>query len=252
MSLQDILKKRLEAAANKAPEALQAEKAALSPSTKPDLPLSFAKTDVGKGVIPAALVNQSKVEVKEPVKETPAAPVKKSFAEIMAEKKAAAALAASTQSATATTTATPVATTPSQTEVSPLALEAVATPEQDPSTIPAPVQTINLEEIIAANPGVSTEIVQSYVDIKKKILELETLPDGPELQGAMKTLKEALMQNPSACSLMLPTDIGKMVIALRVLTKEALIEASKEKKAGRKPKTAALTVDDIDKVLDEL
>jgi hypothetical protein len=106
-----------------------------------------------------------------------------------------------------------------------------------------------LENTAANN---SPETAQAYADISEKINSFEALADGPPLEGAMKELKEALMKNPNAVSLMLDTDYGKMVIALRRITKEAIIEATKEKASGRKPKTKALSLDDIDKVFDEL
>jgi len=79
------------------------------------------------------------------------------------------------------------------------------------------------------------EVAQAYADIKVKIERLAEASD-TDLKNAMKELKAALMKNPAAVSLMEDTDIGQMVIALRKITGEALVEAAKEKKAGRKPK----------------
>lgn len=100
-------------------------------------------------------------------------------------------------------------------------------------------------------PEVSIEIQQAYADVKAKIDLLESLED-TVLEPAMKDLKKALMQNPNAVQLMLDTDIGKMVTALRRITKEAQIEAAAEKKPGRKPKNVVLTADQVAAVFDEL
>jgi hypothetical protein len=118
----------------------------------------------------------------------------------------------------------------------------------------APIQATEIaaiKETISdtANP----QIEQAYSDIKDKINLLELASD-TELPEQMKTLKKSLMENPAAVSLMLDTDIGKMVIALRRITKEALVEASKEKTKGngKKDKSMPVDADAIAKVFDEL
>lgn len=100
------------------------------------------------------------------------------------------------------------------------------------------------------------EVKQGYRDIKGRVLALGATDDD-DLATAMTELKKALLQNPNACLLMLDEDIGKMTLALRRLTQEALVEGTKakaEKKPGAKKKTAQvpLSAEDMQKVFDEL
>lgn len=101
------------------------------------------------------------------------------------------------------------------------------------------------------------EIQQGYRDIKGRVEELSETDDD-DLADAMSQLKKSLLANPSACLLMLDEDIGKMTIALRRLTQEALVAATKEKApkgVGKKTKSTsqvALTEEQMQKVLDEL
>lgn len=96
--------------------------------------------------------------------------------------------------------------------------------EIDPATIPE-------------NP----EDAQAYVDIKHRIHDLEDKFDD-ELESAMDELKAALKKNPNAVSLMLHTDIGKMVSALRRMAGIQLEQKTTAKKPGRK-KTEIKAVD---------
>lgn len=112
------------------------------------------------------------------------------------------------------------------------------------------VKTANTSLIVTSEEV--PEVSQAYLDIKTKIDELSELSDEP-LQGAMKELKKALMQNPSAVSLMLDEDIGKMVIALRKMTGVAMAEASKPKeKKAPKAKNVMLTAEQLASAFDEL
>jgi len=97
---------------------------------------------------------------------------------------------------------------------------------------------------------------QAYVDIKTKIHELENKFDD-DLKGAMSELKAALKKNPNAAELMLDSDIGKMVTALRRMTHVAQVEATTKTKAGKtktaaKAKDVALTKEEIEAAFDEL
>lgn len=101
------------------------------------------------------------------------------------------------------------------------------------------------------------EIQQGYRDIKGRVEELADTDDD-DLADAMSQLKKSLLANPSACLLMLDEDIGKMTIALRRLTQEALVAATKEKApkgTGKKTKSTSqipLSEEQMQKVLDEL
>lgn len=97
----------------------------------------------------------------------------------------------------------------------------------------------------------SNSLEQTVADMQVRIHELASL-SGENLEGAMKELKKALMENPEACELMLPQDIGLMVAALRSITKShAISEANKPKGRGAaKPK--ALSAAEMDAAFDEL
>jgi hypothetical protein len=97
-------------------------------------------------------------------------------------------------------------------------------------------------------------VAQAYADIKDRIDQLNAMSE-EDLPNAMSQLKKALMQNPSAVALMEDMDIGKMVVALRKITGEAITEAAKEKKPGRKAKEKQIDLTDpnvIAAVMDEL
>ena len=104
-------------------------------------------------------------------------------------------------------------------------------------------------EVEAASP----EDQQAYYDIKAKINLLSDMSEA-NLPGAMKELKTALLKNPQACYLILPQDIGQMVIALRAMKNEAVVEAASGKEKGPKKAKAskALTADEIAQAFDEL
>ena len=88
----------------------------------------------------------------------------------------------------------------------------------------------------------------SYSEIAAKIDALEDMAPGNDLKSAMADLKKSLMQNPSACELMLDQDIGKMVIALRRMVGEAMV-AAKESKSTKKPKASSLSKLSAEEVL---
>lgn len=180
--------------------------------------------------------------------ETPLATTKPlSFAEKMALKRA--------QDAAAQNTSSPATATSTTATESPKA--------EAPITSPAP--SAEMRESPAANIPVSNdtttpkqdadpETAQAYADIAARIKALNDLSDTP-LENAMKELKKALMANPNAVSLMLDTDYGQMVIALRRLTKQDQIEAEADKKKGgngRKKKVDFTNPDEVQAVFDEL
>lgn len=80
---------------------------------------------------------------------------------------------------------------------------------------------------------------QAYADISARIQQLVDL-SGEDLSAAMTELKGALKENPNACALMLPEDIGGIVAALQRITGKYLEEkgkstgSSKAKKASSK------------------
>lgn len=96
-------------------------------------------------------------------------------------------------------------------------------------------------EIDPATIPEDPEDAQAYVDIKQRIHNLEDLFDD-DLQNAMSELKAALKKNPNAVSLMLYSDVGKMVTALRRMAGIQLEAKTTGKKPGRK-KTEVKAVD---------
>ena len=75
---------------------------------------------------------------------------------------------------------------------------------------------------------------QVYSEISQRIKTLEAM-SGDSLKDEMVDLKKALLENPQACMLLLPDEIGSMVSALRKITGIAIATASaKTKKTGEK------------------
>lgn len=96
-----------------------------------------------------------------------------------------------------------------------------------------------------------TAAQQAYADILPRIDGLVAL-SGEALGAEMTILKKALIQNPDACALMLPEDIGKMVAALRTITGQALTEAASKPKGGKRQKPLALTAEAMEAAFEEL
>lgn len=93
---------------------------------------------------------------------------------------------------------------------------------------------------------------QAYADILPRIDGLVAL-SGEALEKEMSILKKALIENPDACAIMLPIDIGKMVAALRTITGMAMTEATNKPKGKAKaPKQLALTAEAMEAAFDEL
>lgn len=81
--------------------------------------------------------------------------------------------------------------------------------------------------------------VISAQSIKDMIDALSHTEDGEPLKNAMSDLKKALLENPTACALLLPADIGDMVkFLMKVTGKDLELQqsASGKKAAGKKDK----------------
>lgn len=198
----------------------------------------------------AAAINM----LADPVKEEPAiapAPKPMSFAEKMALKRK------EQEAAKVTTITAPAkdAVLSQEKDSSPKEQAPVTTaPAQDALSSSAAPVTTPVSEGITTGEEVSVETRQAYADIKEKIDMLNDMSD-TNLEGAMKELKAALMKNPAAVSLMEDSDIGQMVIALRRYTGQAIVEAQKDKRNGRKTKDKPVDLSDpaaIAAVFDEL
>lgn len=81
-------------------------------------------------------------------------------------------------------------------------------------------------------------------EIRMRIGELSTTPQGDSLKDAMNNLKLALKKNPEASNLLLPEEIGELVKHLRIVTNTQVVasvtkDATKE--ARKIAKSASLT-----------
>lgn len=103
------------------------------------------------------------------------------------------------------------------------------------------------EEYAAA----TEETRKSYKDIRGLVNALSDTDD-TDLAIAMSDLRKSLIQNPSACMLMLDEEIGAMTIALRRLTQEALVANTKEPKEKKAKVSKILTAEEMQRVLDEI
>lgn len=210
-----------------------------------------------KKISPSAVVE----EMETLVKKEPVIQVGKSlsFAEKMHLKRQ---LALQGASSSQEVESVPTPTAPSSTEPVP-APTATTLPAKVQSKVQASILSV-LQDAIEEDDlereeylKAPEEVKQGYRDIKGRVLSLGGTGDD-DLAGAMTELKKALLSNPNACLLMLDEDIGKMTIALRRLTQEALVEG-KAAKAKKEPGTrtkkttqVALTAEQMQKVFDEL
>ena len=78
---------------------------------------------------------------------------------------------------------------------------------------------------------------QIYSEISQRIKQLEDL-SGDDLKNEMMNLKKALLENPQACMLLLPEEIGSMVSHLRKITGIAIATASAKTSKKKEPKAA--------------
>ena len=93
---------------------------------------------------------------------------------------------------------------------------------------------------------------QAYSEISQRIKALEAM-SGDDLKNEMINLKKALLENPQACMLLLPEEIGSMVSSLRKITGIAIATASaKTKKAGeKKPAAKKMTAEELADALND-
>ena len=93
---------------------------------------------------------------------------------------------------------------------------------------------------------------QVYSEISQRIKTLEAM-SGDSLKDEMVDLKKALLENPQACMLLLPEEIGSMVSSLRKITGIAIATASaKTKKApGEKKASKKMTAQELADALND-
>lgn len=188
---------------------------------------------------------------------------KPTFAELLAAKKASLAAALptlptvdeSTLPASAPASATSFLDKLKQAKAQPEAQPEVETkpePEPEPELAVIPKVSISADVIRLSNATIqagqaapNAEAEASLDLIKARITELQNM-NGLDLSLAMDGLKTLILANPSACSQLLPEDVGDMVSALRRMTGNSKAAAQAAPTKGRKAKaTAMLDADDL-------
>jgi hypothetical protein len=82
--------------------------------------------------------------------------------------------------------------------------------------------------------------------LQHMIGKLSQTEEGEELKTAMSKLKVALKQNPAACALLLPEDVGEMVKNLYRMTNKGILDDLNPKNKERKQKNVPLTQEQLD------
>lgn len=85
---------------------------------------------------------------------------------------------------------------------------------------------------------------QVYTDLAPRLEALADMSEA-DLPNEMKSLKQALLKNPEACSLMLPEHLGMLVSAYRRITGQALASAKASKAKPKTAKPKALTAAEV-------
>ena len=130
--------------------------------------------------------------------------------------------------------------------------QAKAAPAVEPELAVIPKVTISADVIRLSNATIqagqaapNAEAEASLDLIKARISELQNM-NGLDLSLAMDGLKTLILANPSACSQLLPEDVGDMVSALRRMTGNSKAAAQAAPTKGRKAKvTEMLDADDL-------
>lgn len=131
----------------------------------------------------------------------------------------------------------------------------------DKPTAPAPAPTVEetakaaveIEAIKSRmDKAILSEAEQTVTDILPRIRALKDMQTD-QLDEEMDSLKEALLANPAAVQLMLPEDVGQLVIALRKITGQALVSAAApKKKAPKLDKVKSFTKEELLDLADDL
>ena len=93
---------------------------------------------------------------------------------------------------------------------------------------------------------------QVYSEISQRIKTLEAM-SGDSLKDEMVDLKKALLENPQACMLLLPEEIGSLVSSLRKITGIAIATASAKTSKKKEPKASVkkMTPEELAAALDD-
>lgn len=104
----------------------------------------------------------------------------------------------------------------------------------------------------------TVEKIVSLEEIRHMITQLSVTEEGEPLKGAMRELKKAILENASACTVLLPAEIGEMVKYLYKTTDRDLQAAidkaskSKSKKKATGPKIDFSDPNVQQEILDDL
>lgn len=141
----------------------------------------------------------------------------------------------------------------------PIEPEEVAAPEEvaEPTALPKVVISSDVIKLsnqvaLASKATEALEEGSSTEEIKSRIERLASL-SGLDLKLAMDGLKSLILANPSACTQLLPEDVGDIVSALRKMTsneKAAVMAAPK--RGSSKAAPSILAPDDLDALLVDL
>lgn len=131
---------------------------------------------------------------------------------------------------------------------------------EDPTPTALPKVVISSDVIKLSNQvalaGKASETIEegsSTEEIKSRIDRLASL-SGLDLKLAMDGLKALILANPSACTQLLPEDVGDMVSALRKMTsnEKAAVMAAPKRASSKKAAPSILAPDDLDALLGDL
>jgi hypothetical protein len=93
--------------------------------------------------------------------------------------------------------------------------------------------------------------------IQEMIAHLSTTADGEPLRNAMDSLKLALKENPAACELLQPEDIGEMSKAIMKLEGLMILNAKvrkevKESRKGKGKSAVSLDPSELEAMADQM
>ncbi|EKD22446.1 MAG: hypothetical protein ACD_86C00003G0009 [uncultured bacterium] len=97
----------------------------------------------------------------------------------------------------------------------------------------------------------SNENAQIASELQLRISRLTDF-NGDDLKLEMASLKKAILENPAACSLLLPEDIGMAVAALRRMVGVAVAKAAASKAKPKSDKPKKLSAAELAKAMSEV
>lgn len=122
---------------------------------------------------------------------------------------------------------------------------------------------IDLDTIVDLDAGTDAQLdkatkiekVLTVEEIKNMIAQLSVTEEGESLRTAMDDLKKGIRDNPEACAVLLPEEIGDMVKALNKITGRDLEKAVEKAKSGKRTKKSSIDLSSKEvqqEILDDL